>query len=73
MRIAVYVRDAALISASAEKLRAIMLDEMADQTRDHVFGDWRPEGWEAPETSMERLRRGLHLGGNIFSMRNRGA
>ncbi|MBL6082783.1 hypothetical protein JMJ56_33060, partial [Belnapia sp. T18] len=72
IRIAVYVRDQALIAASAEKLRAIMLDEMAEQTRDRVFGDWRPEGWTAPETGMERMRRSLHLGSNVFSMRNQG-
>jgi hypothetical protein len=70
VRIAVYVRDAALVSASAEKLRTIMLDEMAEQTRDLVFGDWRPDGWTAPETPMERLRRSLHAGGNVFSLRS---
>ncbi|TDH58045.1 hypothetical protein E2C06_34665 [Dankookia rubra] len=70
VRITVYLRDEALVSALAEKLRGIMLNEMAEQTRDLVFGDWRPEGWVATETPMERIRRSLHLGGNVFSMRN---
>lgn len=68
-----YVRDKALVSAPADALRAAMLDGMSEQTRDRVFGDWRPEGWSAPETPMERLRRGLHAGGNVFSTRSRGA
>jgi hypothetical protein len=48
-----------------------MLAEMADQTLDLVFGDWRPQGWTPPETSMERVRRSLQASSNVFSMRNR--
>ena len=66
--VAVYVRDAGMAGWSPDRLRDALYAEMPDRHRDRVFGEWQPEGW-VPASPMDRLRRSLKAGDNVFPLK----